>query len=86
MNSTNSVTELGKLSRVWDLGGHSGTKSFQEIEDLHHSYLHSVKGSKEEVKACIIYSYKNAINGFSALLTPQEATTISGANKQKRTN
>ncbi|KAL8468349.1 hypothetical protein ACS0TY_031538 [Phlomoides rotata] len=59
------------------LGGHSGTKSFQEIEDLHHSYLHSVKGSKEEVKACIIYSYKNAINGFSALLTPQEATTIS---------
>lgn len=61
------------------LGGHSGEKTFNEIEDLHHSYLHSVKGSKEEAKACIVYSYKNVINGFSALLTPEEASTISGA-------
>ncbi|KAI3456085.1 hypothetical protein Pfo_012748 [Paulownia fortunei] len=59
------------------LGEHSGEKTLQEIEDVHHSYLHSVKGSKDEAKACIIYSYKNVINGFSALLTPEEADTIS---------
>ncbi|KAI3456086.1 hypothetical protein Pfo_012749 [Paulownia fortunei] len=59
------------------LGEHSGEKTLQEIEEVHHSYLHSVKGSKEEAKACIIYSYKNVINGFSALLTPEEADTIS---------
>lgn len=59
------------------LGEHSGEKTFQEIEDFHHSYLHSVKGSKKEVESCIIYSYKNVINGFSALLTPQEADKIS---------
>ncbi|XP_073128273.1 subtilisin-like protease SBT5.6 [Henckelia pumila] len=58
------------------LGEHSGTKTFQEIEDIHHSYLQSVKGSKEEAKKCIIYSYKNVINGFSALLYPEEAEMI----------
>ncbi|KAL2484312.1 subtilase family protein [Forsythia ovata] len=60
------------------LGEHSGTKTFQEIEDFHRSYLHSVKGnSKEEAKDCLIYSYKNVINGFSALLSPEEAAKIS---------
>ncbi|XP_011102273.1 subtilisin-like protease SBT5.6 [Sesamum indicum] len=56
---------------------HSGKQTWEEIEEMHHSYLQAVKGSKEEAKACIIYSYKNVINGFSALLTPQEAATIS---------
>ncbi|XP_075489214.1 subtilisin-like protease SBT5.6 [Primulina tabacum] len=60
------------------LGEHSGTKTFQEIEDIHHSYLHAVKGSKEEAKKCIIYSYKNVINGFSALLSPEEGDMLSG--------
>ncbi|KAL2467365.1 subtilase family protein [Abeliophyllum distichum] len=61
------------------LGEHSGTKTFQEIEDFHRSYLHSVKGkTKEEAKDyCLIYSYKNVINGFSALLSPEEAAKIS---------
>ncbi|KAL2244724.1 UNVERIFIED_CONTAM: Subtilisin-like protease SBT5.6 [Sesamum indicum] len=59
---------------------HSGKQTWEEIEEMHHSYLQAVKGSKEEAKACIIYSYKNVINGFSALLTPQEAATISGAS------
>lgn len=61
------------------LGEHSRGKSFEEIEEIHHSYLHSVKGSKEEAKACVVYSYKNVINGFSALLTPQEAHRLSGS-------
>ncbi|XP_057764064.1 subtilisin-like protease SBT5.6 [Salvia miltiorrhiza] len=59
------------------LGEHSGDKTFQEIENTHHSYLHSIKYSKEEAAASIIHSYKNAINGFSALLTPQQAHAIS---------
>ncbi|KAL0305562.1 UNVERIFIED_CONTAM: Subtilisin-like protease SBT5.6 [Sesamum radiatum] len=59
------------------LGEHSAKQTWEDIEETHHSYLQAVKGSKEEAKACIIYSYKNVINGFSALLTPQEATTIS---------
>nr|GLL40054.1 subtilisin-like protease SBT5.6 [Ipomoea trifida] len=60
------------------LGEHSGGKSFQEIEDHHCSFLHSVKGSTEEAKASLVHSYKNVINGFSALLTPEEADRISG--------
>ncbi|KAM7505886.1 hypothetical protein LguiB_004790 [Lonicera macranthoides] len=60
------------------VGEHSGEKTFHEIEDIHHSYLKVVKGSKEDAKASLIYSYKNVINGFSALLTPKEAIKISG--------
>ncbi|GMP74054.1 hypothetical protein CsSME_00031587 [Camellia sinensis var. sinensis] len=58
-------------------GEHSGEKTTHEIEDDHHSYLFSVKGSKEEAKASLIYSYKNVINGFSALLTQDEASKLS---------
>ncbi|GFZ07153.1 subtilase family protein [Actinidia rufa] len=57
-------------------GEHSGEKTTCEIADDHHSYLLYVKGSKEEAKASLIYSYKNVINGFS--VTPDEATKLSG--------
>ncbi|XP_019166774.1 PREDICTED: subtilisin-like protease SBT5.6 [Ipomoea nil] len=59
------------------LGEHSGRKSFKEIEDHHCSFLHSVKGSKEVARASLVHSYKNVINGFSALLTQEEADRIS---------
>ncbi|XP_059664690.1 subtilisin-like protease SBT5.6 [Cornus florida] len=59
------------------VGEHSGEKTLHEIEEAHHSYLLSVKNSKEEAKAALIYSYKNIINGFSALLTPDEAAKLS---------
>ncbi|KAL2484239.1 Uncharacterized protein Fot_45757 [Forsythia ovata] len=59
-------------------GEQSGSKTFQEIEQFYHSYLNPVKGSKEEAKNCLIYCYKSVINGFSALLTPEEATKLSG--------
>ncbi|XP_047945003.1 subtilisin-like protease SBT5.6 [Salvia hispanica] len=59
------------------LGEHSGLKTLEEIENIHHSYLHSVKSSREEAAASIIYSYKNAINGFSAFLTSQQADALS---------
>ncbi|KAA8515010.1 hypothetical protein F0562_018203 [Nyssa sinensis] len=57
-------------------GEHNGEKTLREIEDTHYSYLVSVKDSKEEAKASLIYSYKNIINGFSALLTPDEAAKL----------
>ncbi|CAL5409097.1 unnamed protein product [Camellia sinensis] len=59
------------------IGEHSGEKTSHEIKDNHHSYLFSVKGSKEEAKASLVYSYKNVINGFSALLTQDEASKLS---------
>ncbi|XP_019163543.1 PREDICTED: subtilisin-like protease SBT5.6 [Ipomoea nil] len=60
------------------LGEHSGGKSFQEIEDFHCSFILSVKGgSREEARASLVHSYKNVINGFSALLTPDQANKIS---------
>ncbi|XP_059669406.1 subtilisin-like protease SBT5.6 [Cornus florida] len=58
-------------------GHHSGEKTLQEIDDTHHSYLSSVKESKEEAKSSLLYSYKNSINGFAAMLTPDEASKLS---------
>ncbi|XP_052181000.1 subtilisin-like protease SBT5.6 [Diospyros lotus] len=58
-------------------GEHSGQKTSYEIEETHHSYLSSVKKSEEEAKASLLYSYKNSINGFAAVLTPDEASKLS---------
>lgn len=58
-------------------GEHSGEKTLHEIEKTHHSYLLSVKGSEEEAASSLLYSYKRSINGFSALLTPEEASDLS---------
>uniref|UniRef100_A0A1S3ZCN9 Subtilisin-like protease SBT5.6 n=1 Tax=Nicotiana tabacum TaxID=4097 RepID=A0A1S3ZCN9_TOBAC len=78
LNGFVSSTEETKVYVVY-LGEHSGEKTLKEIEDHHCSFLHSVKAtSKEEAKTSLVHSYKNVINGFSALLTPQEADMISG--------
>ncbi|XP_051124966.1 subtilisin-like protease SBT5.6 [Andrographis paniculata] len=59
-------------------GGHSGERTSEEIEESHQSYLYGVKGgSEEEARSSLLYSYKHTINGFAALLTPQEASTLS---------
>ncbi|GFZ07151.1 subtilase family protein [Actinidia rufa] len=58
-------------------GEHSGEKTVQEIEETHHSYLLYVKDSVEEAKASLLYSYKNIINGFAAVLTSDEASKLS---------
>ncbi|KAJ6416799.1 hypothetical protein OIU84_002639 [Salix udensis] len=58
-------------------GEHKGDKSLHEIEEFHHSYLYGVKQTEEEAKASLLYSYKHSINGFSALLTPDEASKLS---------
>ncbi|XP_015065290.1 subtilisin-like protease SBT5.6 [Solanum pennellii] len=75
-----SCTEESKVYVVY-LGEHNGDKTLKEIEDHHCSFIHSVKGtttSKEDVRASLVHSYKNVINGFSAVLTPQEVDMISG--------
>ncbi|KAL2494615.1 subtilase family protein [Forsythia ovata] len=59
------------------LGEHSGEKTYNEIEENHHSYLFSVKETVEDAKSSLIYSYKSSINGFAALLTPDEASKLS---------
>ncbi|KAM3284812.1 hypothetical protein P3S67_023611 [Capsicum chacoense] len=74
-----SCSEEKKVYVVY-LGEHSGEKTLKEIEDHHCSFLHSVKvtTTKKDVRASLVHSYKNIINGFSALLTSQEADMISG--------
>ncbi|KAL2475125.1 subtilase family protein [Abeliophyllum distichum] len=59
------------------LGEHSGERTYNEIEENHHSYLFSVKETVEDAKSSLIYSYKSSINGFAALLTPDEASKLS---------
>ncbi|KAA8515017.1 hypothetical protein F0562_018196 [Nyssa sinensis] len=58
-------------------GEHSGGKTVTEIEETHHSFLLSVKKSKEEARSSLLYSYKNSINGFAAVLTAEEASKLS---------
>ncbi|CAA0832388.1 subtilase family protein [Striga hermonthica] len=59
------------------LSDHDKSRTAEEIEDQHQSYLLSVKENEEDAKSSIIYSYKN-IGGFAALLTSHEALKLSG--------
>ncbi|KAH7545079.1 hypothetical protein FEM48_Zijuj01G0055200 [Ziziphus jujuba var. spinosa] len=58
-------------------GEHSGEKALHEIEETHHSYLVSVKSTEEEARASLLYSYKHSINGFAAVLSPDEVSKLS---------
>ncbi|XP_021723202.1 subtilisin-like protease SBT5.6 [Chenopodium quinoa] len=58
-------------------GVHKGDKESYEIEEIHHSYLSSVKETEEEARASMLYSYKHSINGFAATLTPAQASNLS---------
>ncbi|KAG9149794.1 hypothetical protein Leryth_025683 [Lithospermum erythrorhizon] len=58
-------------------GQHGGEKAVDEIQESHHSYLFSVKETEEDAKSSLLYSYKHSINGFAALLTPDEAFKLS---------
>lgn len=58
-------------------GHHNGERTKDEIEEFHHTYLSSVKETEEEATSSLLYSYKNSINGFAALLTPDEASKLS---------
>ncbi|XP_038695418.1 subtilisin-like protease SBT5.6 [Tripterygium wilfordii] len=58
-------------------GGHKGDRASHEIEEMHHSYLLLVKETEEEARNSLIYSYKNSINGFAAVLSSEEALQLS---------
>ncbi|EEF40155.1 Xylem serine proteinase 1 precursor, putative [Ricinus communis] len=64
-------------------GEHSGDKALHEIEETHVSYLFSVKETEREARDSLLYSYKNSINGFSALLTPEQASKLSQLEEVK---
>lgn len=58
-------------------GEHNGEKALHEIEETHHSYMFSVKKTEKEARDSLLYSYKHSINGFAAVLTPDEASKLS---------
>ncbi|KAL9229075.1 hypothetical protein vseg_004589 [Gypsophila vaccaria] len=51
---------------------HSGA----EPESFHLSTLSSVLGSEDAAKDSLVHVYKNAATGFSAKLTPEQASQI----------
>lgn len=66
-------------------GEHDGSKAKHEIEDFHLSHLASVKEVEiEEARSSLLYSYKNSINAFAAVLTPIEASKFSATRKKWR--
>ncbi|KAL3851433.1 hypothetical protein ACJIZ3_013315 [Penstemon smallii] len=71
-----SCTQKQQVYIVY-FGEHDGKKTFEEIEESHHSYLLSVKETEENAKSSLLYSYKNTINGFASLLTQDEASKLS---------
>jgi len=59
-------------------GDQNNSDIIHEVENTHHSFLLSVKETEEEARTSLLYSYKHSINGFAALLTPEEANQLSG--------
>ncbi|GLJ34939.1 hypothetical protein SUGI_0703100 [Cryptomeria japonica] len=57
-------------------GDHVGLQ-LEEVSEMHHSMLASIKGSIEEARESLLYSYKHSFNGFVAHLSPAEASAIS---------
>ncbi|KAM0875014.1 hypothetical protein ACQ4PT_037075 [Festuca glaucescens] len=71
-----STKQQGQVYIV-NLGEHAGARAKEAILEDHHALLLSVKGSEEEARASLLYSYKHTLNGFAALLSGEEATKLS---------
>eukprot|EP00267_Zea_mays_P037571 XP_008675086.1 subtilisin-like protease SBT5.6 isoform X5 [Zea mays] len=71
--------KVGHLHSVYIvyLGKHGGAKAEEAVLEDHRTLLLSVKGSEEEARASLLYSYKHTLNGFAAILSQEEATKLS---------
>ncbi|MQL72927.1 hypothetical protein Taro_005253 [Colocasia esculenta] len=76
VTSASSYYDQRKVYIVY-LGEHQRAKTVEEIHGDHHSFLLSVKDSEAQARESLLYSYKNSINGFAALLSPDEAARLS---------
>ncbi|KAL1288946.1 hypothetical protein HN51_057399 [Arachis hypogaea] len=80
-----SCSKLTNQIYIVELGGLDETQTQrelhhdddEEIENVHRSYLSSVKESEEEAKASLLYSYRHSMKGFAALLSREEAKKVS---------
>eukprot|EP00257_Ricinus_communis_P019454 XP_015578451.1 subtilisin-like protease SBT5.4 [Ricinus communis] len=70
-----------KKAYVVYLGSHAHGPQVSEadlhaVTDSHYEFLGSFLGSPDEATDALIYSYRNQINGFSAMLEEEEAAEI----------
>ncbi|KAJ1285220.1 hypothetical protein BS78_03G263200 [Paspalum vaginatum] len=79
LSSISVISASTKQEQVYIvyLGEHAGAKAEAAILEDHHTLLLSVKASDEEARASLLYSYKHTLNGFAAILSPEEATKLS---------
>ncbi|KAK6797349.1 hypothetical protein RDI58_005051 [Solanum bulbocastanum] len=48
--------------------------NFEDLHDWHHSFLPSNTDNSSSSR--MVYSYRNVLNGFAAMLTPEEVTSL----------
>ncbi|KAA0037007.1 subtilisin-like protease SBT3.5 isoform X1 [Cucumis melo var. makuwa] len=53
-------------------------------KDFHIRTLASALGSEEAAKDALVYSYKTAVGGFSAKLTPDQVSRVSRVKKRRK--
>ncbi|MCL7022812.1 hypothetical protein MKW94_029665, partial [Papaver nudicaule] len=79
---TFAAVKPGKKSYVVYLGAHSHgpevtSADLSKVTDDHCQLLSTVVGSDKKARESMFYSYRRYINGFAAVLDPQEAEKIS---------
>ncbi|KAK4259491.1 hypothetical protein QN277_005816 [Acacia crassicarpa] len=72
-----STTQQNQIYIVDIIRDDNGDRIIHDIEHIHRSYLLSVKETEDEARASLVYSYKHTLNGFSAVLSPEEAKKLS---------